>query len=970
MDNLQSTFEIVIDLGHFYNIDIFQRGLYYVSLEFEDQTSAKSNLEVHLLSDHDAKSLLPAKICKNKVISKTVQILHRHQDLALDHTFLFRCHTLIDCQSILANISEMKFKLVAKLWFSSSDDADQITLEDFDEVSNRTIQFQIDPIQGLHGYTLLVFEYGVRAGIELVIHASLVALHQPLLQTVAVCRNDTPGNVREITLESILFPVSKQPFTNLAKQLDYAISVHNSVIDILFSVYTYLTGYLTVVSQYVPSQSKHTHQFTEALIKIKGMQESMKQAGSRDEVLDQANMNLASTCSYVLALWSDILKLVCLNRNIIGKLALLHHKQRIQRFQSCFFAVNNPRYLFDDQRSTSYNLFANEVRSSSYYNNLPPLFLDTLESDGISSPMCIVFEDKYDVDCFSVPVFQHSCNLTSSGSYPKLSHAKHVKANMPDQKAGSFSNVKLLSNGVDNPAIDFNFKCLSNLADQAVFPTGHAKFSSDIAAHTMEEPDDFPNFNSLLHGAGETSANSSCNFTGPGYTGRKTISGNMVESSGCNGDHPNNHTNACKNSNNPHETEKQSKNGEETDETAKQLDSNNAKVNKGDTEDDMLTLEAFLGECMDFNQLHDDVCEPSGADSIGQDADSDALDIMTFSDSTNTLLQKLEAKHAAEKSRLLGSLQFPGHLFSDLPFTIPLTPYFSYSKVKAKISKDSHLIVFCHGLDGNDGDMRVVKVFLQMGLEAILKSAGHSKSQISYLMSSANENDTYDDIQIMTNKLVDEILDYIRNSYFSKTHPKRISFIGHSLGGLLIRSAITSESLKHLRPRFHTFVSFCSPHLGTVLNSSAIVNTGLWLMRKFLKSPCLLQLACKEKKNFRDTFIYKLSAKQGLEFFKNILLIAFADDRYVPYQSARIEMCKAAFKDKALSAVYQEMVDNIMSPVLQNPKINLRRYHVVHPLPTSSTTDAIIGRAAHVAVLDSELFLEQFFLVAGLQYFI
>lgn len=35
----------------------------------------------------------------------------------------------------------------------------------------------------------------------------------------------------------------------------------------------------------------------------------------------------------------------------------------------------------------------------------------------------------------------------------------------------------------------------------------------------------------------------------------------------------------------------------------------------------------------------------------------------------------------------------------------------------------------------------------------------------------------------------------------------------------------------------------------------------------------------------------------GLKFFKNILLLASPQDRYVPFHSARIEVCKAALKD-------------------------------------------------------------------------
>ncbi len=75
----------------------------------------------------------------------------------------------------------------------------------------------------------------------------------------------------------------------------------------------------------------------------------------------------------------------------------------------------------------------------------------------------------------------------------------------------------------------------------------------------------------------------------------------------------------------------------------------------------------------------------------------------------------------------------------------------------------------------------------------------------------------------------------------------------------------------------------------------------------------------------RQTFLYKLSKKagsvmlfgstnlmlirfspyinsqtlfQGLQFFKNVVLVGSLQDRYVPYHSARIEMCKTALKDK------------------------------------------------------------------------
>lgn len=61
------------------------------------------------------------------------------------------------------------------------------------------------------------------------------------------------------------------------------------------------------------------------------------------------------------------------------------------------------------------------------------------------------------------------------------------------------------------------------------------------------------------------------------------------------------------------------------------------------------------------------------------------------------------------------------------------------------------------------------------------------------------------------------------------------------------------------------------------------------------------------------------------------------------------------------------MVHNIIAPMLARQDLTLARFDVHHALP--HTANALIGRAAHIAVLDSELFIEKFLLVAGLKYF-
>ena len=53
-----------------------------------------------------------------------------------------------------------------------------------------------------------------------------------------------------------------------------------------------------------------------------------------------------------------------------------------------------------------------------------------------------------------------------------------------------------------------------------------------------------------------------------------------------------------------------------------------------------------------------------------------------------------------------------------------------------------------------------------------------------------------------------------------------VSFIGHSLGNLIIRSAMSRPQMAELLPRLHTFLSLSGPHLGTLFNSSGLVNMG------------------------------------------------------------------------------------------------------------------------------------------------
>lgn len=62
-----------------------------------------------------------------------------------------------------------------------------------------------------------------------------------------------------------------------------------------------------------------------------------------------------------------------------------------------------------------------------------------------------------------------------------------------------------------------------------------------------------------------------------------------------------------------------------------------------------------------------------------------------------------------------------------------------------------------------------------------------------------------------------------------------------------------------------------------------------------------------------------------------------------------------------------EMVTNILQKIIKSSRTTVIRYDVFHSLGSNANT--LIGRAAHIAVLDSEIFLEKFLAVCAAKYF-
>jgi len=207
----------------------------------------------------------------------------------------------------------------------------------------------------------------------------------------------------------------------------------------------------------------------------------------------------------------------------------------------------------------------------------------------------------------------------------------------------------------------------------------------------------------------------------------------------------------------------------------------------------------------------------------------------------------------------------------------------------------------------------------------------------------------------MGQRLAKEVRDKILDINASESPLERLSFVGHSLGSVIVRAALTQAHLAPYLPKLHTLLSLTSPHVGFFF-APGIVNTAVWILRRLQKSLALEQLSLSDHSDVRKSFIYKLSAESApLASFKHVILVGSHQDNYAPYHSARIEMARGSgglgdLGSDDPSDVLREMVSNILQHI--DPE-KLVRIDVDFKLDGSGKIDTTIGRAAHIRFLDS-----------------
>ncbi|KAA3476580.1 protein FAM135B-like protein isoform X1 [Gossypium australe] len=266
----------------------------------------------------------------------------------------------------------------------------------------------------------------------------------------------------------------------------------------------------------------------------------------------------------------------------------------------------------------------------------------------------------------------------------------------------------------------------------------------------------------------------------------------------------------------------------------------------------------------------------------------------------------------------------------------------------AQSGRDLKIVIFVHGFQASFFSLTLVSWGHHLDLRLVRNQWLLIDPKIEFLMSEVNEEKTSGDFREMGLRLAHEVISFVKKkmdkaSRSGHLRDIKLSFVGHSIGNVIIRTALAESPMEPYLRFLHTFVSLSGPHLGYLYSSNSLFNSGLWLLKKLKGTQCIHQLTFADDPDIRNTFFYKL-----------------CEDGYVPYHSARIESCRAASMDnskkgKAFLEMLNNCLDQIRAPTAEN-RVFVRCDINFNTSSHGRNLNTLIGRAAHIEFLESDIF--------------
>lgn len=656
----------------------------------------------------------PPCIIDGSAVSRTFQVLYKNERVDLNDVVTYRTYLNLEPSRYDEQISFTEFILVVELWFTEDDFAPR-ALTSLECVSSRELIMHVDLCKGLHYHRPILFDYFHLSAISMSIHTGLIAFGKPFTRSKPK-PNETenlpityiPCGFDSLLFDCTLDQINAMDWSQMQLRLKRAQLIHWQLCSVLFA---HLSSLGNKFDKYKAlSSKKHSHKNPSSI-----------QNGSNIVPNVRSISNLAQVC-YQCSQESNEMEfdLAVCSRNLT-----LHQKNS----ESPLRPVTQFR---------------------------PIDYVTIVESDltYLSSLCRLQFEQflKLTVGNYKVSRYlaekhhMHRIRRFAEGFFFIAKSREGMKNNM-DSICDTFNNVS------DSLRRSAYFQLLPRCHVECKSLDGESSTLPIIFEENFD-PIEFECTTTATVKAIEDS------FTKL-YLNKTSPSKSSISQNTCTSSSPSSSKETLEN--NPisdvFTSENNSSSSENINASSK---SSNTSANESSNVNSSLTSSESVQSEIQMPPFSEKVVtiDPTGAKRLSlQEDDAKALieetSSLVKSTSRNISCSQIGFTEAKEEYRR--TLEKDWKMYSDLNFFASSIPYFEFDNegVRGLTSPDQHLIICVHGLDGNSADLRMVRTFLELALPTC---------DLVFLMSQRNQGETFDCLDVLTERLAKEIINHIQTN--------------------------------------------------------------------------------------------------------------------------------------------------------------------------------------------------------------